>query len=70
MAAKRKPLDLMSYAASPSNPPKGYKSLEIGLKAGKLRGDLFRQYIGEGLSLEDAATRADAAVVGTYGKPS
>lgn len=60
--------NIMDYAASFSNPPKGY-GLEIGLQAGKYRGEVISEVMKEGKTFEEAAIIAERKVIEKFGQP-
>lgn len=65
----RKPLDLMKYAASPSNPPKGYGSIDKGCEVARYRISRLQMYRDQGYSYVDAVTQANKDTVSKFGEP-
>lgn len=64
--------NLMSHAASMKNPPKGYGSIETGMKAAAYRNqrlDYWVKAIGNGIYTEQVFINAEADVVAEYGRP-
>lgn len=61
--------NLMSYAASMTNPPKGYGSIETGMKVAKYRGERVAFYQKSGKDYATAATLAQSDVVKKFGNP-
>lgn len=60
-------MNLMSYAASQYNPPKGYG--KIGLDVAFYRGDRQAYYKSQGHDYVTAATLAQKDVIKKYGEP-
>ena len=60
---------LMSYAASLSNPPKGYGSIDKGLEVSKYRNSKLDYYTAQGHNYAQAATLAHKDVIAKYGEP-
>lgn len=60
-------MNLMSYAASQHNPPKGYG--KIGLDVAMYRGDRQKYYKSKGDDYVTAATKAQEDVIKKYGAP-
>lgn len=64
--------DLMSYAASMKNPPKGYGSIETGMKVAAYRSqrlDYWAKAIGSGSYTDQVFVNAEADVIAEYGRP-
>lgn len=62
--------DLMSYAASQSNPPKGYGSIENGLAVAKYRSDrLVDLDWPRSISYEDAIVIVEREILEKFGAP-
>ncbi len=62
----------MSYAASMKNPPKGYGSIETGMKVAAYRNqrlDYWAKQIGNGKYIDQVFVNAEKDVVAEYGKP-
>lgn len=59
-------MNLMAYAASQYNPPKGYG--EIGLDVALYRGARQRYYRNLGMDYVTAATKAHEDVIRKYGE--
>lgn len=63
---------LMSGAASMKNPPKGYGSIETGMKVAKYRSQRMAHWakeIGNGLYTEQVFINAQADVIAEWGNP-
>jgi len=63
---------LMSGAASMKNPPKGYGSIEAGMKVAKYRSQRLAYWakeIGNGLYTEQVHINAQADVIAEWGNP-
>ena len=62
--------NLMSYAASPSNPPKGYGSIENGLAVIAYRNERFKELDWpRSISYEEAAAIIEKEIIEKFGKP-
>lgn len=65
--------NLMAHCASIKNPPKGYSSIEAGMKVAAYRNqrlDYWAKQIGSGCYTEQVFVNAEADVVAEWGKPS
>lgn len=63
---------LMSHAASSRNPPKGYGSIEAGMKVHAYRSERLKYWakeIGGGLYTEQVFINLATDVVGKFGEP-
>lgn len=63
---------LLSYCASAKNPPKGYGSIEAGMKVMAYRSKRLKHWaaeIGGGLYTDEVFTRTQADVVAKWGEP-
>ena len=70
--SKTKVAKLMSGAASMKNPPKGYGSIEAGMKVAAYRSQrlgYWAKQIGNGCYTEQVFVNAEADVVAEWGKP-
>lgn len=64
--------NLMSYAASMKNPPKGYGSIETGMKVAAFRSkrlDYWAKHVGNGKFTDEVFSLAEKDVVAEYGTP-
>jgi hypothetical protein len=64
--------DIMNYAASMKNPPKGYGSISAGLEVAKYRSDrmkYWKEQIGNGSYTDEVFERADDDVISEFGQP-
>ena len=61
--------NLLSYAASLSNPPKGYGSIDKGLEVSEYRCTRLDYYMAQGHNYAQAATLAHRDVIARYGEP-
>ncbi len=64
--------NLMGHAASMKNPPKGYGSIETGMKVAAYRSqrlDYWAKAIGNGRYTDQVFTNAESDVVTEWGKP-
>lgn len=64
--------DIMNYAASNRNPPKGYGSISAGLKVEKFRSErmkYWREQIGNGSYTDEVFERAYDDVIAEFGHP-
>lgn len=64
--------NIMGYAASMKNPPKGYGSIESGMKVAKLRSErlsYWAKQIGGGKYTEDVFANAERDVIAEFGRP-
>ena len=64
--------NLMSYAASSKNPPKGYGSIEAGMTVMTYRSERLKYWakeIGSGLYTDEVFKRASDDAVARYGEP-
>ncbi len=64
--------EMMSHCASMKNPPKGYGSIEAGMKVAAYRNkrlDYWAKQIGNGCYTEQVFVNAEADVVAEWGKP-
>lgn len=62
----------LSHCASMKNPPKGYGSIEAGLKVMAYRSERLRHWakeIGGGLFTEEVFIKTQQDVIATYGEP-
>lgn len=63
---------LQSYFASQSNPPKGYGSIEAGLKVMAFRSSRMKYWakqIGKGSYTDEVFAKAESDVLAEYGEP-
>lgn len=60
---------LMNHAASLRNPPKGYGSIDAGIRVLKYRSERLDHYKALGYDYAAAAVAAEHDVVATYGEP-
>lgn len=63
---------LMSYAASSKNPPKGYGSIDAGMKVHTYRSERLKYWakeIGQGLYTDQCFINAQNDVVAKFGEP-
>jgi len=63
---------LMSHAASMKNPPKGYGSIEAGMKVAAYRSqrlDYWAKAVGNGRYTNQVFINAEADVVAEWGRP-
>jgi hypothetical protein len=70
-ASKMKTSNLMGYAASMTNPPKGYGSIESGLRVAAFRNkrlDHWAKEVGNGRYTEQVLANAQADVVAEFGE--
>lgn len=64
--------NIMSHAASPKNPPKGYGSIEAGMKVLAFRSERLKYWakeIGNGLYTDEVFKKTQSDVVATFGEP-
>lgn len=61
--------NLMAYAASPSNPPKGYP-LSVAVEVLKFRSKLWKGLHAKGLDIAEIETQISAKVLERFGPPS
>lgn len=67
-----KAANIMTYAASMKNPPKGYGSIEAGMKVAAYRSkrlDYWAKQIGNGKYTDQCFINAEADVVAEWGNP-
>lgn len=72
MATKRTTKQIMAHCASMKNPPKGYGSIETGMKVAAYRNqrlDYWAKQIGNGRYTDEVFINAEADVIAHYGKP-
>lgn len=60
---------VIQHAASPSNPPKGYGSIDAGIRVMMYRGVRVQHYSSLGHAYDVAASLAQADVIAMYGEP-
>lgn len=63
---------LMSYAASSRNPPKGYGSIEAGMRVHAYRSErlnYWKQTLGVNVYTDECFINADRDVVAKFGEP-
>lgn len=71
-ASKRSVKNLMGYAASAKNPPKGYGSIEAGMKVAAYRSKRMKYWakrIGNGKYTEQVFANTENDVIAEFGKP-
>lgn len=64
--------NLMSYAASSRNPPKGYGSIEAGLTVMAYRSERLKYWakeIGNGLYTDEVFKKAHDEAIAKFGEP-
>lgn len=64
--------DIMNYAASNRNPPKGYGSIRAGMEVAKFRSErmkYWKEQIGNGSYTDEVFERADDDVISEFGQP-
>ena len=61
--------DLLRHCASMKNPPKGYGSIEAGMKAAALRSGVIADCLAKGMDYSEAAEVAEREVAKKYGCP-
>lgn len=64
--------NLMSYAASSRNPPKGYGSIEAGMQALAYRGERlkhWRKVFNSDIYTDQCFINAEADVIAKFGQP-
>lgn len=64
--------DIMNYAASNRNPPKGYGSISAGMEVAKFRSErmkYWKEQIGNGSYTDEVFERADDDVISEFGQP-
>lgn len=59
----------LAYAASLRNPPKGYGSIDAGIRVLKYRSERLDHYNGLGYDYAAAAVAAERDVLAMYGEP-
>ena len=68
---KQRPIEeLMGYAASPSNPPKGYGTIDKAVAVIKYRNERFQELDWpRSISYEEAAAMIEKEIIEKFGKP-
>lgn len=64
--------DVMSYAASNSNPPKGYGSISVGITVMSYRSErlkYWKRLLGVAVYTEECFVNAEKDVLTKFGKP-
>lgn len=64
--------NIMSYAAGPKNPPKGYGSIEAGLTVMEYRSERVKYWakkIGGGLYTDEVFKKAHDETIAKFGEP-
>lgn len=62
-------MDLMNYAASSRNPPKGYGSIDKGLEVMAYRTSRERHYKALGVDWVEAIRKGEQDAIQKYGEP-
>lgn len=65
-------MDILRYAASSKNPPKGYGSISAGMEVAKYRSErlkYWKAYFKTSCYTNEVFDRADADVIAKYGHP-